>query len=135
MFFKTHSSFLLTVPLLLEWLFLSSATLVSAQPPPAPADILSSNLDRTIDPAKDFFSFANGGWLGRHPIPESEAGWGLGDLVREESLRAKLLSDVHAPPQWRVNVPLSNIPEFHEAFSIKPGSPMWRPPESRVKVW
>ena len=54
---------------------------------------------------------------------------------RPESLRAKLLSDVHAPAKWRVNVPLSNIPEFHEAFGIKPGAPMWRPPESRVKVW
>ncbi|MES2439032.1 MAG: M13 family metallopeptidase [Verrucomicrobiota bacterium] len=54
---------------------------------------------------------------------------------RAESLRAKLLSDVHAPPKWRVNVPLSNLPEFHEAFGIKPGQPMWRSPESRVKVW
>ncbi|MES2921496.1 MAG: M13 family metallopeptidase [Verrucomicrobiota bacterium] len=54
---------------------------------------------------------------------------------REESLRARLLSDVHAPPKWRVNVPLSNIPEFQEAFGIKPGAPMWRPPESHVKVW
>ncbi|MES2659662.1 MAG: M13 family metallopeptidase [Verrucomicrobiota bacterium] len=54
---------------------------------------------------------------------------------REEGLRAKLLSDVHAPPHWRVNVPLSNIPEFQEAFGIKPGQPMWRSPESHVKVW
>ncbi len=54
---------------------------------------------------------------------------------RAEDLRAKLLSDVHAPPKWRVNVPLSNIPEFHEAFGIKPGASMWRPPESHVKVW
>ena len=54
---------------------------------------------------------------------------------REESLRAKLLSDVHAPAKWRVNGPLSNIPEFQEAFGIKPGAPMWRPSESRVKVW
>jgi putative endopeptidase len=55
--------------------------------------------------------------------------------ARPETLRARLLSDVHAPPKWRVNVPLSNIPEFHEAFGIKPGQPMWRPPEAQVKVW
>ncbi|OYV05279.1 MAG: metalloendopeptidase [Verrucomicrobiales bacterium VVV1] len=54
---------------------------------------------------------------------------------RSESLRAKLLSDVHAPAKWRVNGPLSNIPEFQEAFGIKKGSPMWRPAESHVKVW
>jgi putative endopeptidase len=54
---------------------------------------------------------------------------------REENLRRQLLSDVHAPPKWRVNGPLSNIPEFHEAFGVKPGQPMWRPPEARVNVW
>ena len=54
---------------------------------------------------------------------------------RPETLRAKLLSDVHAPPKWRVNVPLSNIPEFQEAFGIQPGASMWRPPESHVNVW
>jgi putative endopeptidase len=54
---------------------------------------------------------------------------------REENLRNHLLSDVHAPAKWRVIGPLSNIPEFHEAFGVKPGAPMWRAPEARVKVW
>jgi len=54
---------------------------------------------------------------------------------REEHLRKELLSDVHAPPQWRVNGPLANVPEFYEAFGVQPGQPMWRPPELRVKVW
>jgi putative endopeptidase len=34
-----------------------------------------------------------------------------------------------------VNGPLSNMVEFDEAFGVKPGQPMWRPPEMRVKVW
>jgi putative endopeptidase len=59
--------------------------------------------------------------------------WMLQD--REENLRRQLLSDVHAPPKWRVNGPFSNIPDFYEAFGVKPGQPMWRPPESRVNVW
>ena len=54
---------------------------------------------------------------------------------RQEHLRKELLSDVHAPPQWRVNGPLANVPEFYEAFGVKPGQPMWRSPERRVKVW
>ena len=54
---------------------------------------------------------------------------------REEHLRKELLSDVHAPPHWRVNGPLANMPEFHEAFGVKPGQPMWRSPEQRVNVW
>jgi putative endopeptidase len=54
---------------------------------------------------------------------------------RAEHLRKELLSDVHAPPHWRVNGPLANIPEFYEAFGVQPGQPMWRSPEQRVKVW
>ena len=54
---------------------------------------------------------------------------------REEHLRKVLLSDVHAPPRWRVNGPLANVPEFYEAFGVKPGQPMWRSPQMRVKVW
>ena len=82
MLLKSESSFFSLVYLLLGCLLLNSAF---AQPAPADReDILSSNLDRTVDPAKDFFSYANGGWLARHPIPASEAGWGIGDLVKEE---------------------------------------------------
>src|SRR5581483_8155202 len=54
---------------------------------------------------------------------------------REERLRRGLLSDVHAPAKWRVNGPLSNMPDFYEAFDVKPGDPMWRPPDTRVEVW
>ena len=54
---------------------------------------------------------------------------------REETLRAALLSDVHAPAKWRVLGPLSNIPEFYQAFGIKAGQPMWRPENERVQIW
>ncbi|HVY71933.1 MAG TPA: M13 family metallopeptidase, partial [Verrucomicrobiae bacterium] len=52
-------------------------------------DILQANIDSSVDPAKDFFEYANGGWLKRNPIPASEAAWGIGYVVREE-LYAKL---------------------------------------------
>ncbi|HUA80190.1 MAG TPA: M13 family metallopeptidase [Dyella sp.] len=54
---------------------------------------------------------------------------------REGMLRDQLLSDVHAPAKWRVNGPLSNIPDFYEAFDVKPGQPMWRDAKDRVQVW
>ena len=53
----------------------------------------------------------------------------------DQSLRSTLLGDVHAPAKWRVIGPLSNIPEFYEAFGIKPGQPMWRPPDVRPHIW
>jgi putative endopeptidase len=54
---------------------------------------------------------------------------------REAMLREGLLSDVHAPAKWRVNGPLSNIPEFYAAFDVKPGQPMYREEKDRVRIW
>jgi putative endopeptidase len=54
---------------------------------------------------------------------------------REAMLREGLLSDVHAPPKWRVNGPLSNIPDFYAAFDVKPGQPMYRDEKDRVQIW
>lgn len=64
-------------------------------------------------------------------------GYALGWLVevRDERLRQQLLSDVHAPAKWRVNGPLSNMPEFYQAFDVKPGDPMYRPKGERVHIW
>jgi putative endopeptidase len=64
-------------------------------------------------------------------------GYALGWLYedRSERLRKELLSDVHSPPKWRVNGPLSNIPAFYDAFKVKPGQPMYRPAADRVRIW
>jgi putative endopeptidase len=47
-------------------------------------DFLAANIDTTINPSEDFFLYANGGWIKKTPIPESESGWGIGNLVNEE---------------------------------------------------
>lgn len=74
---------------------------------------------------------------GLTPTQRYFLGYALGWLYqqRDERLRARLLSDVHAPAKWRVLGPMSNIPEFYEAFGVKPGQPMWRPEDQRVKIW
>jgi predicted metalloendopeptidase len=54
---------------------------------------------------------------------------------REERARLLLQVDPHSPSQFRVNGPVSNLPEFYEAFDIKPGDKLWREPEDRVKIW
>ena len=48
-------------------------------------DILSENLDTTVQPGEDFFRYANGGWIKHTPIPASESGWGIGNMVLEEN--------------------------------------------------
>jgi len=74
---------------------------------------------------------------GYTPLQRFFLGYALGWLSqeREEQLRTGLLSDVHAPAKWRVNGPLSNVPDFYEAFGVKQGQSMWRPENQRVKIW
>ncbi len=54
---------------------------------------------------------------------------------RPEAVRMQVNTNPHAPAQWRVNGPLSNMPEFARAFSCKPGEPMVRPDEVRAQIW
>jgi putative endopeptidase len=55
--------------------------------------------------------------------------------IRPEALSTQVKSDEHAPAKWRVNAPLSNMPEFYEAFGVKSGNKMWRSEKDRVKIW
>jgi putative endopeptidase len=74
---------------------------------------------------------------GLTPTERYFLGYALGWLTqeREARLRRGLLSDVHAPAKWRVLGPLANVPEFYDAFGVKPGQAMWRAPELRVAIW
>jgi len=47
-------------------------------------DFLAENIDTTINPATDFFSYANGGWIKKNPIPSDQSAWGIGLLVQED---------------------------------------------------
>jgi len=55
--------------------------------------------------------------------------------VRPEYLRLVLNVDPHSPAPFRVNGPLSNLPEFAKAFGISEPSPMIRPADERVQIW
>ncbi len=54
---------------------------------------------------------------------------------RKERLARQVMTDVHAPSRERVNGPMANIPEFYEAFGIKPGRKMYQPDSLRVSIW
>ena len=74
---------------------------------------------------------------GLTPTQRYFLGYALGWMTqqRQQQLRQRLLSDVHAPAKWRVLGPMSNIPEFYQAFGVKQGQPMWRAPGDRVRIW
>jgi len=64
-------------------------------------------------------------------------GWALGWMndIRPENLAVRVKTDVHAPSFLRVIGPASNLPEFYQAYDVKPGDKMYRDDSVRVKIW
>ncbi|TSC68946.1 MAG: putative metalloendopeptidase [Parcubacteria group bacterium Gr01-1014_56] len=44
-----------------------------------------TSIDRTVRPQDDFYHFANGGWLKKNKIPETESRWGSFTILRVEA--------------------------------------------------
>lgn len=42
------------------------------------------NIDSSVEPANDYFDYANGGWIKKNPIPGDQKAWGIGYLVNDE---------------------------------------------------
>jgi endothelin-converting enzyme/putative endopeptidase len=82
----------------------------------------------------------------RHPVPTIDGftpeqqffiAWGQfrGAAESLELQRQMVKTDSHPTAKYRVIGPLSNAPEFQQAFACKVGSAMVRPPEQRCTVW
>jgi endothelin-converting enzyme/putative endopeptidase len=80
-----------------------------------------------------------------HPVPAIDGltpeqqffiAWGQlrGAAESLELQRQMVTSDTHPPARYRVIGPLSNAPEFQQAFACKAGSAMVRPPERRCGI-
>jgi endothelin-converting enzyme/putative endopeptidase len=83
---------------------------------------------------------------GKEPIPTIDGftpeqqffiAWGQfrGDAVRPEFARTMVQGDPHPIGKFRVIGPLSNLPEFAQAFGCKADAPMVRAPAERCEVW
>ncbi len=56
-------------------------------------------------------------------------------LQRNESAKLQVSADLHSPAKWRVNGPLSNMPEFKAAWGCKDGDAMVRADSLRARIW
>jgi putative endopeptidase len=73
-----------------------------------------------LDPMQRFFMGYSLGWLGSQ---------------RNESLKNRLMTDVHSPAKYRVNGPFSDVDQFYTSFGVKPGDKMFVPDSLRVHIW
>jgi putative endopeptidase len=82
----------------------------------------------------------------RHPVPVIDGfspeqqffiAWGQyrGAAESTELQRQMVKTDSHAISKYRVIGPLSNAPEFQQAFACRAGSEMVRPAERRCAIW
>ncbi|MFD2245878.1 M13 family metallopeptidase [Pontibacter ruber] len=55
--------------------------------------------------------------------------------MRDEAQNQQILTDPHSPGKFRTNGPVSNMPQFYEAFGCQPGDEMHRADNSRIKIW
>ncbi|HMC78840.1 MAG TPA: M13 family metallopeptidase [Vicinamibacterales bacterium] len=54
---------------------------------------------------------------------------------RDEYVRSTLQTSVYLPAALRANAAVSNVDGFFEAFGVKPGNRLYRPPAERVRIW
>ena len=54
--------------------------------------------------------------------------------MREETLRQRVLTDGHAPGQFRA-LTGRNLDAWYSAFNVQPGQKLYLAPDKRVKVW
>jgi endothelin-converting enzyme/putative endopeptidase len=54
--------------------------------------------------------------------------------AREAAERRGILTDGHAPPQYRTAT-VRNLDAWYKAFNVQPGQKLYLAPEERVRVW
>ena len=53
----------------------------------------------------------------------------------EDTTRQQLVSDAHAPEQYRVNGVVRNIDAWYQAFNVQAGDKLYLSNEDRVRIW
>jgi predicted metalloendopeptidase len=54
--------------------------------------------------------------------------------VREPELRQQILTDCHAPSEYRAAT-VRNVDAWYDAFGVQPASTMFLAPDARIRVW
>ncbi|KQQ86791.1 M13 family metallopeptidase [Massilia sp. Leaf139] len=74
---------------------------------------------KTVEADRQFFTGFAQGWRSK---------------AREASLRRAVLTDGHAPSQYRTYI-VRNLDAWYRAFDVKPGQALYLAPQDRVRIW
>jgi putative endopeptidase len=55
--------------------------------------------------------------------------------AKDDDLRLQLVSDPHAPEEFRVNGVVRNMDAWYEAFAVRPADKLYLAPKDRVRIW
>jgi putative endopeptidase len=82
---------------------------------PAPADGLYLNwIDKHVPPGRDFFAFANGGWIKSHPVPADRAYWGVDTVLEQQNeLLIRSVIESLAAGDWPQNSSQRKVADFY----------------------
>ncbi len=61
-------------------------------------------------------------------------GQNWGSKTREAALRRQVLTDPHAPAEYRADT-VRNVDAWYAAFNVQPGQKLYLPPPERVRIW
>jgi endothelin-converting enzyme/putative endopeptidase len=61
-------------------------------------------------------------------------GQNWGSKARPAALRRQVLTDPHAPAEFRADT-VRNSDAWYKAFDVKPGERLYLPPDQRVRIW
>ena len=56
-------------------------------------------------------------------------------IVRDDTLKMRLVADVHSPYDFRVIGPMRNVDAWYKAFNVQPGDTYYLAPADRVRIW
>lgn len=56
------------------------------------------------------------------------------DKAREPALRQQIITDGHAPAEYRVDT-VRNVDAWYRAFDVRPGDALFLAPAARVRIW
>ena len=55
--------------------------------------------------------------------------------AQEATMRRRILSDPHSPPEFRVNGAIRNVDGWYDAFGVGQDNALFLSPEERVQLW